>query len=57
MKRLRHLLAETTGTSAIEYACIAALIAAGSLIGVQSLGAEVGNSYTTTAQEIKDATP
>ena len=55
MKLLRKLLADTTGGSAIEYGFIATMIAVASLVGIQSLGAEVGNSFTDTAQEVRDA--
>lgn len=56
MRLFRKLLADLTGGSATEYAFIAGLIAVGSLIGIQGLGAEVGSSYTNTAQAVADAT-
>jgi pilus assembly protein Flp/PilA len=57
MKLLQKLLADTTGGSAIEYGFIATMIAVASLVGIQGLGAEVGNSFTDTANAVRDATP
>jgi Flp pilus assembly pilin Flp len=57
MKLIHALLADTAGTSSIEYACIAAVIAIGSMVGIQGLGAEVGNSFADTTQAIIDAQP
>ena len=57
MTLLRNLLADTTGGTAIEYGFIASMISLAALVGVQSLGAEVTNSYTATADAVRDATP
>jgi pilus assembly protein Flp/PilA len=55
MNLLRNLLTDTAGTSAIEYGFIASMISIAAMVGVQSLGAEVTNSYTDLAQEMRDA--
>jgi pilus assembly protein Flp/PilA len=57
MNLLRNLLADTAGTSAIEYGFIASMISIAAMVGVQSLGAEVTNTYTDLAQEMRDAVP
>jgi pilus assembly protein Flp/PilA len=57
MTLLRKLIADQTGASSAEYAFIASLISIAALVGIQGLGAEVGESYDTTAQAVKDATP
>jgi len=56
MAFIRNLLADKAGTSAVEYGVICGLMVVGLLVGVQSLGAEVANSYTDTADAIRTAT-
>lgn len=55
MTLLRKLLADTAGASAIEYGFIASMISLAAMVGVQSLGAEVTNTYTDLSQEMRDA--
>lgn len=55
MQLLARLRADRTGTSAVEYAFIAALIAVGSLVGVKGLGNSVTNSYNNTSTAVHDA--
>jgi pilus assembly protein Flp/PilA len=57
MNLLRNLHADTTGATAIEYGFIASMISIAAMVGVQSLGAAVTNSYNDTAQEMRDAVP
>jgi Flp pilus assembly pilin Flp len=51
---LRTLLADSAGATAIEYAFIASMISIAALVGVQSLGASVAESYESTAQAVRD---
>lgn len=53
MVRLMRFLKAEAGTSAIEYALIASLIAMAILAGITALGTTVQNSYTDTATEVK----
>ena len=46
---------DDSGSSAIEYGLIAALIAVGALGGMTALGSGVSGSWGTTAQRIMDA--
>jgi len=55
MAFVRKLIADNTGTSAVEYGLICGLMVVGLLVGVQSLGAEVLNSYDSTATAIHNA--
>ena len=55
MAFIRKLLADNTGTSAVEYGLICGLMVTGILVGVQGLGAEVVNSYNSTAEAIQNA--
>lgn len=52
MAIFRRLLADPTGTSAMEYGLICGLLVIGPVAGVDSLGAEVGSSYTSTSTAI-----
>jgi pilus assembly protein Flp/PilA len=56
MAFIRKLLADDRGTSAVEYGLICGLMVVGLLVGVQGLGAEVGNSYTSTTTAMHNAT-
>lgn len=55
MKLIRTVLADTAGATSVEYAFIASMISIAALVGVQSLGAAVVESYEDTAQAVKDA--
>jgi Flp pilus assembly pilin Flp len=57
MNLFRPLLADTAGATSVEYAFIASMISIAALVGVQSLGAAVVESYEDTTQAIIDATP
>ena len=46
---------DNSGSSAIEYGLIAALVAVGALGGMTALGSGVSGSWGTTAQRIMDA--
>lgn len=51
MNLLKRLARDRTGATAIEYALIAALVAVGSMVGLQQLGtttADTFNSVQTT---------
>ena len=56
MAFLRALAADETGTSAIEYGLICSLMVIGLVVGIQSLGASVVNSYSSTQQAMANAT-
>ncbi len=55
MAFFRKLIADTTGTSALEYGIICGLMVTGILVGVQGLGAEVVESYNSTAEAVHNA--
>jgi pilus assembly protein Flp/PilA len=57
MYLVRQILADRTGATSFEYAFLAALIAVGSLVAIQGLGASVDNSYTETTNAMADARP
>ncbi len=56
MAFMRKLLADQTGTSAVEYGLICSLMVVGLVVGVQGLGASVGNSFETTKIKMAAAT-
>jgi pilus assembly protein Flp/PilA len=45
MFRLRNLIADRRGATAIEYALIASLISVAAIVGYHNLGNEVQNSF------------
>ena len=51
----RHLLRDETGTSAIEYAVIMALIGVGLVGALNALGTETANSYSNAAVALEPA--
>jgi len=53
---IRKLIADSTGTAAVEYGLICGLMVVGLLAGVQGLGAEVGSSFNDTSTKIHNAT-
>jgi pilus assembly protein Flp/PilA len=53
---IRKLIADNTGTAAVEYGLICGLMVVGLLAGVTGLGAEVGSSYNDTATKVMEAT-
>lgn len=55
MAFFRNLIADTTGTAAVEYGLICGLMVVGLLAGVTGLGAEVGSSYNDTATKVQNA--
>jgi Flp pilus assembly pilin Flp len=55
MAFLRKLAADSTGTSAVEYAIICSLIVIGLVVSVQGLGASVVNSFTTAQTSLQTA--
>ena len=55
MAFLRKLADDTAGATAIEYGLICSLMVIGLLVGVQSLGASVVNSYDATATAMHNA--
>ena len=55
MSFLRKLAADETGTSAMEYALICSLMVIGLAVGIQSLGASVVNSYSSTELAMQNA--
>ncbi|MBS3928430.1 MAG: Flp family type IVb pilin [Sphingomonadales bacterium] len=56
MAFFRKLLADNTGTAAVEYGVICGLMVVGLLAGVTGLGAEVGSSFNDTAAKVQNAT-
>lgn len=56
MAFMRKLWADQTGTSAVEYGLICSLMVVGLVVGVQGLGASVGNSFDNTKTKMAAAT-
>lgn len=52
MLRLRNLIADSRGVTAIEYALIASLISVAAIAGFHSLGDKVGNTYADIDQNL-----
>ena len=55
MAFLNKLIADTAGTSAMEYALICALMVIGLVVGVQELGASVVTSFSSTHSALQNA--
>ena len=55
MALVRRLIADTTGTSAVEYGLICALMVIGLVAGIEGLGASVSESYTGTTNAMRNA--
>ena len=55
MALLRELAADSTGTSAVEYGLICSLMVIGLVVGIQSLGASVVNSFSATETTMQNA--
>ena len=55
MAFVRQLAADTSGASAVEYGLICALMVIGLVVGIESLGASVAESYTGTANAMRSA--
>ena len=55
MTCLKRLLADTTGTSAVEYGLICSLMVIGLIVGIQGLGASVVNSFSSTHTALQNA--
>lgn len=56
MAFMHKLLADQAGTSAVEYGLICSLMVIGIVVGVQGLGASVGNSFSNTKDKMAAAT-
>jgi Flp pilus assembly pilin Flp len=56
MAFMRKLLADQTGTSAVEYGLICSLMVIGLVVGIQGLGASVAGSFNSTADKVRLAT-
>ena len=54
MALLRELAADSTGTSAVEYGLICSLMVIGLVVGIQSLGASVVNSFSATETSMQN---
>lgn len=55
MRRLRNLLTDRSGATAIEYSIIGALVAVAIIGGVTALGNGVGNTFNTVGDRIDEA--
>jgi pilus assembly protein Flp/PilA len=55
MQLFRALLRSRRGTSAIEYALVASLIAVAALVAFQTLGGEIDNSFTRIDNAVSSA--
>ena len=53
MAFMRKLLADQTGTSAVEYGLICSLMVIGLVVGIQGLGASVAGSFDNTANKVR----
>lgn len=54
-RRLRSLLADQAGATAIEYGLIAALIVIAMIAGLASLGGGAGGMWTGLSEDVQDA--
>lgn len=52
MLRFRRILADRRGATVIEYALIASLISVAAIVGYQSLGDQIENSFQNTADKL-----
>ena len=52
MRQFRKLFSDRRGATAIEYALIASLISVAAIVGYQSLGDQVHNSFDNTAAKL-----
>ena len=52
MLRLRAIIRNQRGATAIEYALIASLISVAAIVGYQSLGDAIEGSYNNTAEKL-----
>ena len=55
MAFMRKLVADTAGTSAVEYGLICSLMVIGLIVGIQGLGASVVNSFSGTHSAMQNA--
>ena len=55
MTFMHKLIADTAGTSAVEYGLICSLMVIGLVVGVQGLGASVVNSFSGTETAMQNA--
>ena len=52
MLRLKSILTDRRGATAIEYALIASLVSVAAIVGYHNLGTEVQNSFHEVDQEV-----
>jgi pilus assembly protein Flp/PilA len=52
MLRLKDILRDNRGVTAIEYALIASLVSVAAIVGYHNLGAEVQNSFQEIDQNL-----
>ncbi len=57
MIKLRHLLRDEKGATAIEYGLIAALIAVAAITAMQGLGTSLNSTFTNVSTAMKGSTP
>lgn len=55
MKRLKQLLADIDGATAIEYGLIAALIAVAIMTSVTGLGSQLNKTFSKTSSQMASA--
>lgn len=55
MQRLKNLIRNSHGVTAIEYALIAALIAVAIIISTQALGGSINTTFTTVGSKMDQA--
>ena len=53
MMKLRKMLKDTKGATAIEYGLIAALIAVAAITAMQGLGSQLNNTLTQVSTKMK----
>jgi pilus assembly protein Flp/PilA len=53
MQRLRRLIGDIRGASAIEYALVASLIAIAGIVAFRTLGERVDNSFTNISNTVE----
>ena len=53
--KLRKLLSNKSGATAIEYGLIAALVSVAAVVALQSLGSSLESMFTTVSDELNTA--
>jgi pilus assembly protein Flp/PilA len=52
MRLVRHVLKDSRGATAIEYALVASLIAVAAIVSMQALGGNINNTFQTVNSSV-----